>query len=102
MLWRRAGRDVSLRVHGAEVAVAREGSDLARMLAHFREVVRGRAAPLVTPSDGLHALSATHAAIAALDAAGAPFDRAEAPRHVATPALAAYPRAAGLRRSERR
>ncbi len=102
MLWRRAGREVSLRVRGADASVPREGSDLSRMLAHFREVVRGRAEPLVTPTDGLEALRAARAAVEALEAAGAPFDRAEAPRHVASPALAAFPRAAGLRRSERR
>lgn len=93
MTWRRSGPVTSLRIGDAEVAVPRDGSDVERMLAHFRDVVLGKATPRVSAAQALDVMRATRAAIDALDAAGAPFDRVNAPRHVASAALAAFPRA---------
>jgi len=92
MTWRRAGSVTSLRVGADEVAVPRDGNDVERMLAHFRDVVLGKATPRVSAAQALDVMRATRAAIDALDAAGAPFDRLHAPRHVASAALAAFPR----------
>jgi hypothetical protein len=38
-------------------------------------------------------MRAARAAVLALDAAGAPFDRERGPRHVASPAMVAFPTA---------
>lgn len=72
LAWRRAGPGVG---------------DAARMLARFCEVARGEAAPLLTPADARDHLAATLDALDALDAAGAPFERPDAPRHARSPAL---------------
>ena len=85
-------RGITLREGDRDVPVPRDGNDVERMLAHFRDVVLGKAKPLVSAAEALDVMRATRAAIAALDEAGAPFDRANAPRHVASPALAAFPR----------
>jgi MoaA/NifB/PqqE/SkfB family radical SAM enzyme/predicted dehydrogenase len=97
MTWRRAGPSTSVRVGETEVPVPRDGSDLERMLAHFRDVVLGKARPMVALADGLDVMRAARVAIEALDAAGAPFDRPGAPRHVASAALAPFPRFSGAR-----
>jgi MoaA/NifB/PqqE/SkfB family radical SAM enzyme/predicted dehydrogenase len=97
MIWRRAGPVTTLRLGDREVPIPREGNDVERMLAHFRDVVLGKEKPLVTPRDALDVMRAARAALDALDAAGAPFDRPNAPRHVASPALAAFPRSPGAR-----
>lgn len=91
-IWRRSGPETSLRIDDREVIVPRDGNDLARMLAHFRDVVLGKAAPLVSPRQALDVMRAARAAVEALAAAGAPFERPNAPRHVASPVLAAFPR----------
>jgi hypothetical protein len=85
MTFRRAGPTTTLRVGDRDVPVVRDGSDVERMLAHFRDVVLGKVAPMVTAVQALAVMRATRAAIEALDAAGAPFDRPNAPRHVASP-----------------
>ncbi|MFT3769685.1 MAG: radical SAM protein [Minicystis sp.] len=95
--WRRSGPATTLRIDDREVPVPREGNDLARMLAHFRDVVLGKVKPLVSPQDALDVMRAARAAIEALDAAGAPFDRPNAPRHVASPMMAAFPRSPSAR-----
>lgn len=92
MTWRRAGPVTSLRIGDADVAVPRAGSDVERMLAHFRDVVLGKATPRVSAAQALDVMRGVSAALDALDAAGAPFDRAHAPRHVASAELAAFPR----------
>jgi predicted dehydrogenase/MoaA/NifB/PqqE/SkfB family radical SAM enzyme len=90
--WRRSGPKTSLRVDGRDAPLPGGGSDAARMLAHFRDVVLGKARPLLGPRDGLDVLRATRAAVAALDEAGAPFERSSAPRHVASAELDLFPR----------
>lgn len=100
MTWRRAGSVTSLRIDDADVAVPRDGNDLERMLAHFRDVVLGKATPRVSAAEALDVMRATRLAIDALDAAGAPFDRANAPRHVASAELLAFPRTLEPRPSE--
>lgn len=97
MIWRRTGHRASLRMGDRDLPVPRDGNDVERMLAHFRDVVLGRAAPRVTAAQALDVMRATVAAVAALGAAGAPFDRVDAPRHVASPALTAFPRSPGAR-----
>ena len=92
MTWRRVGPTTSLRLGDRDVGVPRAGNDVERMLAHFCDVVLGKVTPRVTAAEALEVMRATRAAIAALDEAGAPFDRVNAPRHVASPALAAFPR----------
>ncbi len=75
--------------HGAATwrRVGASTGDAARMLAHFRDVARGEAAPLLTAADARDHLAATLDALDALDAAGAPFARPAAPRHARSPAL---------------
>jgi hypothetical protein len=84
--WRRSGRDVRLLADGVEAALP-GGSELAAMLRHFREVAAGDAAPLATGADAIDVAATARAAIDALAAAGAPFERPGAPRHVASRAL---------------
>jgi predicted dehydrogenase/MoaA/NifB/PqqE/SkfB family radical SAM enzyme len=81
--WRRAGRELTVRVDDRDVSPRGGGSDKERMLGHFRDVVLGRERPLVTPAEALDVMRAARRAIEALDAAGAPFDRPNAPKHVA-------------------
>ncbi len=83
-LWHRTGGAIVAGPREAPRPVEREGSDSERMLARFRDVVLGRAAPSATVADALDVMRTVRAAIAALEAAGAPFDRASAPVHVAT------------------
>ncbi len=90
-VWRRAGATTSLRRGDRDLPVPRDGSDLERMLAHFRDVVLQRAEPFVTPDEALDVMRAARLAVAALESAGAPFDRPNAPRHVASTALVAFP-----------
>lgn len=96
MSWRRSGPVTSLRIDAREVPVARDGNDVERMLAHFRDVVLGKAEPLVSPRQALDVMRAARAAVDALGAVGAPFERPDAPRHVASPELVAFPRSPGV------
>lgn len=68
--------------------VARDGGELERMLAHFREVVLKRATPWTTLDEAAAVKRAVTAALDALAARGAVFRRPEAPRHVAQRDLA--------------
>jgi hypothetical protein len=60
------------------------GGDLARLLVAFRESVVGQNAPKVSAEDGVCAMRLAAEAITALEAAGAPFDRAAEPKRVAS------------------
>lgn len=87
----RAGARAELRAVDGTSIDAR-GSALASLLEAFRRAVTGEPpldehATLPPPSDAVAALRATLAAIEALDASGAPFDRPTAPRHAASPEL---------------
>jgi hypothetical protein len=54
------------------------------MLANFRDVVLGKAEPVTTLEAALAVMQTTRRVIDALAAAGAPFERPTAPRHVAS------------------
>jgi molybdenum cofactor biosynthesis enzyme MoaA/predicted dehydrogenase len=82
--WTRTGRAISLVTEQGPHAVEAEGGELERMLAHFRDVILGIAQPAVTAAEALEVLRATQAAVDALEAAGAPLDRPNAPKHVAS------------------
>jgi hypothetical protein len=60
----------------------------AELLAHFRDVVSGHAPPRASLADALAVRHTMASLFAALAHAGAPFDRAGAPRHVASRSLA--------------
>lgn len=79
--WRRRGPHAHTELDGVEITAPRSGSDVQRMLAHFRAVALGEETSKITLAEGLRVLVAVHAALDALDAAGAPFERAESPRH---------------------
>lgn len=89
--WGRAGHRARVELDGRAIEHGESGDDLSRLLGHFRDVVLGRAAPRLTAADGRDALLGALAAVAALESSGAPFDRPNAPRHVATARIAASP-----------
>ncbi|MDC0741172.1 radical SAM protein [Polyangium mundeleinium] len=60
------------------------GGDLARLLVAFRESVARGDRPKVSAEDGVRAMRLAAEAITALEAAGAPFDRAAEPKRVAS------------------
>lgn len=81
-LWRRQGRVTSVRgVPGAQHFEA-SGNDTQHMLANFRDVVLGKATPGATLDEAIDTMQTARAVVDALDQAGAPFDRPNAPRHV--------------------
>jgi hypothetical protein len=84
MQWKRAGREVTILAGTTPVPVRHEGGEHELMIGHFRDVVLGRKAPKTTAQDALDLMRAGRLCIEALDAAGAPFDRPNAPKHVAS------------------
>jgi hypothetical protein len=54
------------------------------MLANFRDAVLGTASPATTLEDALDVMRTAQRAVDALAAAGAPFERPNAPTHVAS------------------
>lgn len=82
--WRRSGRSTTLVHAGQTREVESSGSELERMLTHFRDVVLGRDRPRIDGRQGLELMRAVAACLAALDEAGAPFERQGAPKHVAS------------------
>jgi len=54
------------------------------MFAQFRDVVLGTAAPVTTLENAVDVMRTAQRAIDALAAAGAPFERPNAPKHVAS------------------
>ena len=58
------------------------------MFAAFRAAIRDGTPPPVSARDGVEVMRTTRRIVDALEAAGAPFTRATAPRHAASPALA--------------
>ena len=87
--WRRDGQLPRLTIGGAPQPVAPEGGELVRMLRGFHGAVAAGAPPPIPAADGVAVMCLTAAAIDALVAAGAPIERSTAPRHAASPELAA-------------
>ena len=71
------------------MAVAPEGGELVRMLRGFHGAVTTGALPPIAGAAAVAVMRLTTAAIDALIAAGAPIERSTAPRHAASPELAA-------------
>lgn len=63
------------------------GGDLERLLQRWRDAVRTGGPPPVSAEEGVQAMQLAEDAVAALEAAGAPFTRASEPRRVASSAL---------------
>lgn len=87
--WRREGRQTTLAVDGHERVVERAGNDTERMLRQFRDIVLGSAtqeAP--SAEEGLWVMRTVRQLLESLERAGAPFIRPNAPKHVASRALA--------------
>jgi predicted dehydrogenase len=80
-VWRRQGREITISNAAGRRAVESQGSDVERMLANFRDVVLGKALPGATLEDALDVMRTARRVVEALAAAGAPFDRPNAPRH---------------------
>ena len=82
--WRRRDRAVSVADAQGTRAVESRGSDVERMLVNFCDVVLGEAEPATTLAAAVDVMSTARRVIEAVEAAGAPFDRRNAPRHVAS------------------
>lgn len=85
--WRRQGRDITISDGGVLRAVERRGSDVQRMLENFRDVVLGSAQPVATVEDAPDIMRTALRVVEAIAAAGAPFERATAPKHVSSRGL---------------
>lgn len=86
-VWRRQGREITITDADGVHVVEREGNDIQRMLANFRDVVLGKAKAGATLDEALEVMRTARGVVNALDAAGAPFERPNAPKHVASRAL---------------
>jgi predicted dehydrogenase len=86
-IWRRQGRQITIGDASGVRDVERQGNDVQRMLANFRDVVLGKAKPAATLEEALDVMRTARRAVEAVDAAGAPFERPNAPKHVASRAL---------------
>jgi hypothetical protein len=82
LVWLRRGSVVTL--DGAPVEPRQ--SELAALLDAFGAAARG-GAPTVTVDDGVAVVDLAHAAVAAMERAGALFERPGAPRHAASRGL---------------
>lgn len=60
------------------------GGDLERLLVQFRKTIAERSPPVVSAAEGLAAMRFAADAVIALEASGAPFDRAAEPKRVAS------------------
>jgi hypothetical protein len=65
----------------------REGGEMERLVAEFRDVVLGGRGPRVGVDSAVTAMAGAFAFVDALERAGAPFESATAPRHAASPGL---------------
>jgi molybdenum cofactor biosynthesis enzyme MoaA/predicted dehydrogenase len=90
MTWRRAGRDTVVVTGTREEPVPPTASDLERMLVRFHDAALGEVAPGVTVAEAVEVMSTARVAIEALAQAGAPFDRPQGPKHVASKSLARF------------
>jgi hypothetical protein len=87
LTWRRHGRNTSIQTATGVRAVERHGNDVQNMLARFRDFVLGTGAPAATLEEAIDVMRTARNIVEALEAAGAPFDRVTAPRHVKSPSL---------------
>jgi len=87
VVWRRQGRQITVTDAGGVHPIERQGNDVERMLANFRDVVLGTAAPGATLDEALDIMRTASRVVAAVAAAGAPFERPNAPKHVASRAV---------------
>lgn len=85
--WRRQGPSITITDAAGTRQVERRGNDVQRMLAAFRDFVLGEAEPAATVDEAIDIMRTATAAVDAIDAAGAPFERPNAPKHVASRAL---------------
>jgi predicted dehydrogenase len=86
-VWRRQGREITITDSAGVHAVEREGNDVQRMLANFRDVVLGKAEPGATLEQALDVMRTARRVVDSVDEAGAPFERPNAPKHVASRVL---------------
>jgi cyclic pyranopterin phosphate synthase len=84
MTWRRSGGSTTLATATSVRPVPSDGNDSVRMLARFRDLVLGKDGLYATAPEALAVMRATRLVLEALEAAGAPFDRSKAPKHVAS------------------
>lgn len=82
--WRRQGRAITISDAAGLRAVERRGSDVQRMLENFRDTVLGVAQPVATVFDAPDIMHTALRVVEAVAAAGAPFERPTAPKHVAS------------------
>jgi predicted dehydrogenase len=82
--WRRQGPSITIAEGGAIREVERRGSDVQRMLASFRDFALGKVEAGATIDESIDIMRTAGRVVEAFDAAGAPFKRASAPKHVAT------------------
>jgi len=87
IVWRRQGPSTTITDSGGTRPVERRGNDVQCMLIDFREVVLGNAAPSATVEEAIDIMRTAYAIVSAVEAAGAPFERPNAPVHVASAAL---------------
>jgi hypothetical protein len=85
--WRRQGHAITMTNARGVRRVEASGNDMHRMLESFRDVVLGRAQPITTLDDALDVMRTAHRVVSALAAAGVPFERPHAPKHVASSVL---------------
>jgi MoaA/NifB/PqqE/SkfB family radical SAM enzyme/predicted dehydrogenase len=86
-VWRRQGRSTTITDAAGVRTVEADGNDVQRMLANFRDVVRGHAEPGATLDEALEVMRTARRVVDAVAAAGAPFERPHAPKHVASRAV---------------
>ncbi len=85
--WRRQGRVITIADSLGVRPVEAAGNDVQRMLANFRDVVLGRAQPGASLDEAIDVMRTARRVVDAVAGAGAPFERANAPKHVASPTL---------------
>lgn len=93
LAWRRRGPETTIERGEERERVPGGGSDVRRLLAHFRAVAIEGAPRRGGPELGLATLRLVRSIVARLETIGAPFDGDDAPRHASSPLLAAFPRA---------
>ena len=86
-VWRRQGRVVTITDAAGVRAVESDGNDVQRMLANFRDVLLGKAEPGATLDEALDVMRTARRVVDAVAAEGAPFERPNAPKHVASRAV---------------
>src|SRR5205823_4391144 len=86
-VWRRQGRTTTIRTAAGVRAVEGRGSDVQRMLANFRDCILGVAPAGATLEEAIDVMRTARRVVEAVAAAGAPFERPNAPHHTASRAL---------------